>query len=244
MLQAIRMPAFDLAVQAGADVLETDIHWTKDQVAVMCHDGTVDIVSNGHGPICNMTLNEIKKLDFGYRFSLDGGVSYPFRGKGIEIPTLAEVLLRYPMIRINIDVKPKYGIHIGGLIRELEYYGALARVGLASFHHQVLLQIRNRCPDISTSASPREVAQFILSTYMSIFNQGAWPFDTLQVPPSQYGIRVITARFMEGARKQRIPVHVWTIDNGDQMSHLVKQGVSGIVTNCPKLAVQVVRNKG
>jgi glycerophosphoryl diester phosphodiesterase len=233
------IPAFDRAVEVHADVLETDIHWTKDHEIVISHDDTVDRCSNGHGLIRNMTLRELHQLDYGYRFSVDGGRTFPFRGKGIKIPTLEEILLRYSGIRINIDIKPHSGERISNLIHQIDACRSLSRVGLASFHHDVLVKVRKMCPDISTSASPQEVAYFLAMSSMP-FGHRKYAFDTLQVPVRQYGINVVTPRFIKKAKLLKIPVHVWTIDVIEEMKRFVNMGVSGIVTNRPREAVQAL----
>ncbi len=231
--------AFDLAVDAKADVLETDIHWTRDNEIVISHDDTVDSSSNGHGFILDMTLSELLQLDFGYHFSLDGGITFPYRGQGIKIPTLEELLLRYSGIRINIDIKPRFGARISDLIQKIDDCKALNRVGLASFHHNVLTKVRQMCPVISTSASPKEVACFIAEPYLKR-SPSEYPFDSLQVPVREYGIKIVTPRFIAKARVNKIPIHVWTIDNVEEMRSLIRMGVSGVVTNRPREAVKAL----
>jgi glycerophosphoryl diester phosphodiesterase len=97
--------AYERSIELGVDVLEMDIHMTTDGEIVIRHDPTVDATTNGNGAICDLTLSEIKALDAGYTWTADGGQTYPFRGKGITIPTLKEVLGDFPNIRLNIDIK-------------------------------------------------------------------------------------------------------------------------------------------
>ena len=98
--------AFERAVEMGADILEMDIHASADGVLIVHHDDTVDRTTNGSGAIRDHTLTELKELDAGYHWSADGGETYPFRGKGMRIPTLEEVLEAFPKTRLNIDIKP------------------------------------------------------------------------------------------------------------------------------------------
>src|SRR5690348_8923683 len=94
------LPAFKQGVACGADALELDIQTTSDGELVVIHDPTVDRTTDGSGPVAAYTLEKLQRLDAGYRLSLDGGATYPFRGQGITIPTLREVFERFPQMRI------------------------------------------------------------------------------------------------------------------------------------------------
>jgi len=98
------MAAFTNAVNMGVDVLETDLHITKDGQLVAIHDPTIDRTTNGHGKVADMTLEEIQKFDAGYQFKdLQG--NYSFRGKGINIPTAEEMLQSLGNTRIEMEIK-------------------------------------------------------------------------------------------------------------------------------------------
>ncbi|HCR70844.1 MAG TPA: glycerophosphodiester phosphodiesterase, partial [Anaerolineae bacterium] len=90
------MFAFQNAVDLGVDVLEMDLHITKDNVLVLIHDETIDRTTNGSGEVELMTLEEIKTYDAGYDWSRDEGATFPFRGQGITISTLEEVFTAFP----------------------------------------------------------------------------------------------------------------------------------------------------
>jgi glycerophosphoryl diester phosphodiesterase len=232
------LPAFEIAVREGADVLETDMHWTKDGCIVLCHDETVDRTSNGEGPIKDFTLEELKQLDFGYRFTPDGGKTYPYRGRGIQIPTLREAVQAFPDIRFNIDIKPSRPVYLRRFIREICELGAESRILIASFHHHVLQRFRALNPSIATSASVRECGHFCVRLWAGLDKQRRMPFDAFQVPVDAFGIPVITKRFVECAHRVGKKVHVWTVDDPKTMVELLKLGVDGIVTNRPDVAVQ------
>ena len=97
--------SFKEAIKEGADILESDLHLTADGEVVLMHDPNVDRTTNGHGPISNMTLQEVKALDAGYCFTTDEGGTYPFRGQGVRVPTLAEFLSTFPDKRVNFEIK-------------------------------------------------------------------------------------------------------------------------------------------
>ena len=78
------LPSFQLAVDMGADGIECDIHLSKDGRFIVCHDDKVDRTSNGTGSISDLTLAEIKALDFGAKFDA--------KFAGTSAPTLEEML--------------------------------------------------------------------------------------------------------------------------------------------------------
>jgi glycerophosphoryl diester phosphodiesterase len=90
------LPAFENALSVGADVLEFDLHASSDGVVVVIHDETVDRTTDGTGAVQAMTFAELRMLDAGYEFTPDGGQTFPYRGMGIQIPTLVEVLAGFP----------------------------------------------------------------------------------------------------------------------------------------------------
>ena len=99
------LPAFRSAFELGVDVIETDVHLTKDGHIVIWHDPTLERNTNGSGTLESHTLNELKALDAGYTFTKDGGRTFPFRGQGVQLATLDEALRALPYARFNIDLK-------------------------------------------------------------------------------------------------------------------------------------------
>jgi glycerophosphoryl diester phosphodiesterase len=235
------LPSFAMAVEQGADALELDVHWTRDGFIVVSHDETIDRCSDGHGPIREMTLAELRRFDFGYRFTADGGRTYPFRGRGVTIPTLREVLTTFPRMRVNIDIKPADPPSLARFVHEIHEAGAEDRVLVASFHHGVLERVRSMHRGLATSASPREAAVFCARTWLGRPPTRV-PYVALQVPPRFWGISVLTPAVMHAAHAAGLKVHVWTIDDPAEMEAMWALGVDGIVTNEPGLA-KVIRDR-
>src|SRR5918912_1660156 len=94
--------AFRLALEAGAGGLELDVHMTRDGHVAVIHDATVDRTTSGTGSVSAMTLEELRSLDAGHNFSSDGGLTHPYRGRDVRVPTLEEVLERFPGVAVNI----------------------------------------------------------------------------------------------------------------------------------------------
>lgn len=107
------IPSMAAAFKAGADIVELDVHITKDNQFAVFHDWTLDCRTNGTGVTRDYTMAELKKLDIGYGYTADGGKTYPFRGKGINVmPSLDEVMKHFPDKPFLIHIKsndPKEG---------------------------------------------------------------------------------------------------------------------------------------
>src|SRR5919109_2850030 len=99
------LPAFELALEAGADALELDVHATADDVAVVVHDPTLDRTTSATGAVATLPLERVRAADAGARFSPDGGRTFPWRGRGLRIPTLDEVLVAFPTTPLVIEIK-------------------------------------------------------------------------------------------------------------------------------------------
>ncbi len=102
--------AFDYAVGLGVDAIEFDIRITRDGVVVVIHDPTLDRTTGGSGQVAQQSVPDLAEVDAGARFSPDGGRTYPFAGKGIGIPTLEELIERYPSTPLLIEIKVAGGV--------------------------------------------------------------------------------------------------------------------------------------
>ena len=98
------LTAFRGAAAMGVDVLEMDVHSSSDGVLVVLHDDTIDRTTDGMGLVHDYPLTALQALDAGYQWTADEGATYPFRGQGIAIPTLAEVLEAFPDAFLNVEI--------------------------------------------------------------------------------------------------------------------------------------------
>jgi glycerophosphoryl diester phosphodiesterase len=149
--------AFQHCIDLGGDVNELDLYRTVDGALVVFHDSTLDRTTNGTGPVATKTLAELKTLDAGYRFTTDGGRTYPYRGQGITIPTIAEVIEQVRGGRFNIDMKSHDNATARALADEIRQLGAEDRVIVGSFDDATVRAFREFAPGVTTLASLVEV---------------------------------------------------------------------------------------
>ena len=227
------LEAFEYSAKMGADVLELDVHATADKKLVVMHDRTVDRTTDGRGRISEMKLDAVKKLDAGYKFSKDGGQTFPFRGKGITIPTLREVFEVFPEITFNIEPKQETPSIIKPLCALIRERKAIDRVIVGSFKQAVIDEFRVECPEVATSASPSEVSQFLALSKTGLDQSYSPPMQALQVPERLGALTAVTKDFVEAAHRRNLKVHVWTVNETKDMQRLIEMGVDGIMTDYP-----------
>ncbi|HJK97572.1 MAG TPA: glycerophosphodiester phosphodiesterase [Polyangiaceae bacterium LLY-WYZ-14_1] len=226
---------FQAGAEAGADVLELDVHLTRDGEIVVLHDDTVDRTTDGTGLVKEMTLAEVRALDAGYAWSPDGGETFPFRGQGVRIPTMGEVFEAFPDAWYVIEIKQADPPMVDPFLAELDRYRMRARSVVASFRQEVLLAFRERAPDVLTSFSEEEVLTLF---FLPMMDEPGYlpPAELLQLPPTSAGIEVFTPRFLERTDRLGLPIHAWTINDRQQMDELLGKGIRGLITDYPDRA--------
>ena len=232
--------AFQQSLALGADMLEMDIHTSADGVLVIRHDPTVDSTTNGSGRIRGFNLSELEKLDAGYTWTDDAGRSFPFRAKGITIPTLEEVFTAFPDAQLNIDIKEKEKGVVEHFCKMLGDFGRLEQVVVGSFHENQLSLFRSECPQVRTAAGVRETRSFYLlsrSRLHRFYRPPAWAF---QVPEAAGRLRLVTPRFIQAAHAHGLLVHIWTVNDTKDMQRLIAWGVDGIMSDYPDRLAEVL----
>jgi glycerophosphoryl diester phosphodiesterase len=232
--------AFERAAASGVDVIETDVRATADGELVFLHDEGVERTTDGSGRVGSMTLAELKKLDAAYRFSLDGGRTFPLRGRGITVPTLREVFAALPQMRFNIEPKQGAPSLAAPLCRLIRDHGKVDRVMVASSSLDVLSEFRRECPEVATSASTGEVASFLALEGAGLASSYSPAMQALQVPERSGVVRVLTHEFVEAAHGRNLRVHVFTINDEEEMRRLIEMGVDGIMTDYPDRLLRVL----
>ena len=209
----------------GADAFELDVRLSRDGAPVVMHDATLDRTTDRTGPVRAQTLADLRTADAGYRFTPDGGRTFPFRGTGVRIPTLDEVLWAFPRMPMLIEIK------------EPEVQAAVRRVLVAEGATGAVrrrLGASGGAPSSSwsrRSPAPPPVAE-ISALYRAVLLRRPPPRVSL---PASVGAREVPAssrcrpRFVAAARSLGCPVHVWTVNETATARALWARGVAGIV---------------
>ncbi len=235
------MEAFRHAVELGADVLDTDMHLTKDGVLVLIHDETVEGTTDGQGAIRDLTLAELKRLDAGYHFTTNGNLSFPYRGRGLTIPTLEELFQAFPDKRFSIEIKPsnpvKTATRFSALLRQ---YHLQQSVLVSSFRQANMDAFRQACPEAATSATPNEVLWFYMLSQLGLTRSLTPKYHSLEVPEYKGPIHILTPRFIQAARGRGLGVEPWTINEIHDLQRVLNLGVDGINTDFPDRLLELI----
>lgn len=220
------LSAFEKALELGAHGIETDVHMTKDGQVVVCHDGRVDRTSDGSGRIYDMTLAQLKELDFGAR--------YPGWQKRETILTLEQLLqwIEPTGLELNIELKFEDVLYpqIESKVLELVAGAGMAqRTIYSSFNHYSLRAIKQadaqaRVGLLYNSAlfEPWRYAAYVGADYIHPY------YVTLQAPD-----------VVKNCHLNHIGVHPYTVNDPEHLAWMCALGVDRIITNYPDRALAV-----
>jgi glycerophosphoryl diester phosphodiesterase len=233
------LAAFDLGLAAGADGLELDVHLSADGVPVVHHDDTLDRTTSGSGPLAERSAAELARVDAGCRFGVNG--EFPFRNQGVHVPTLREVLRRYPDVPIIIEMKVDSREMGEAVAREARATGSIERLCAAGYGARSAAAIRAALPEMAFSACHAEVRLAVYRSWARLPLRRA-AYGVYQVPELAGRLRVVSPRFIRYAHHIGLKVQVWTVDDERDMHRLLEWGADGLITNQPGLAVKVRDN--
>lgn len=238
------LEGFHEGLRMGAGVLELDVHTTGDGTVVVIHDETVDRTTDGSGAICEMTLAEVKRLDAGYRFTPDGGKTYPYRGEGVRIPTMEEVYREFADVPINVEIKGKRPGIEKALWHIIEGAGAEERTLVVSEDSGTIRRFREASDRrVATASSSVELILFWLMGRLRLSGLSKPSYQALQGPETYKGLRIVTSELIRRAHERGLRVDVWTIDHEPDMRRLLGFGVDGIMTDRPDILTRVLRGE-
>jgi glycerophosphoryl diester phosphodiesterase len=214
------MAAFEKAVDLGADVLELDLHLTRDNELVVIHDDSLDRTTDGRGPVHERSLKDLKRLDAGLWFG-QGFV-------GQRIPTLAEVLDRFAgKVPLALEIKAGSTFFPGieeKVVSVLRRHSAIEYSAVASFDHYALRRVKEVEPALRTAA-------LLVGRPVSISAiAGPGKADAMALEAS-----LVTRTEAEACRAAGLQLVVWVVNEPARMRHFIDLGVDGIITDRPDL---------
>ena len=236
--------AFQLALDYGADIIELDIWRSMDGVWVVIHDVNLLRIAGVNKDITQIPFKEIQSLDAAYNFS-DSSGNYLYRDRGYKIPSLEEVFKNFKNEKINIEIKDHRKLGLSDLVELVKKYDMEHKTLFISSHYSVLKEFRKISKNkIATGASKSDIKRMIY------FGNLPWykiPFDAFQMPfyskkVEKYGLK--NPKWIENMRSKGLEVHYWTIDNYEDIKKAFSIGASGVITNRPKVAYELLAQMG
>lgn len=221
--------AFRHAVELGYRYLETDVHVTKDGVLLAFHDSVLDRVTDLKGAIADLTLADVRQAKVGGRE---------------EVPTLAQLFEEFSEARFNIDIKADGAVR--PLADFISAHAAWDRVLVGSFSERRLRRFRRLTGGrVATAGTPLEIAafRFVPSPRLAKLLTRQRP-AALQIPLRRGRLRILTQGLIRRAHAAGLHVHVWTVDDPEEMGAALRLGVDGIFTDRTDLLKNLLSARG
>lgn len=239
------LPSFERGLACGAAILETDVHLTRDGVPVLLHDPDVDRVTESAGPVSELRLEELQRLDAGHCFSPQGGANHPFRGQGFRVPTFEEALNAFPGVRFNVELKDPAPGSVEAAVEVVVRNGredlTLLTAGESDLMDRLRAHVEAKGVPVALGASLADIVEVLRSA------QEGRPPETrsmaLQIPSEFGGRPLVTPELVEHAHVHGIQVHVWTINETAEMAELLALGVDGIVSDHPARVTELLARR-
>ena len=221
------MLAFRKAIEAGADGIELDVHYTKDGQLVIIHDEEIDRTCDGKGLVCDFTFDELQRFDASAGFRGVYGVN--------RIPTLREYFeLVKPLPKFITNIELKTGINVYPGIEKMvldmiKEFGLEDRIIISSFNHFSVARFKALCPEIKCG-----------------FLEGDWILDFGRYT-KEHGVECVHPRYNtvteETAKEIKahgIEINTWTVNTEDEVRRLYNLGVNAVISNYPDMVKKVM----
>ncbi len=235
------LAAFERAAALGADAMEIDVRLTADGRVVVFHDEDTARLTGEPGTVEGRPLSSVQALDVAFSFSTDGGATHPLRGAGIRVPTFAEALARLPGMRFNVDAKTEDAALAEALAADVVAADAVDRVCVGSFFDAQAERLGRLLPDAARYLPQDAATCHVLNAKSG--GQGAGcpkGYDLADLPHRLGVMTVVDRKVVDYFHARGMPVHVWTVDDEQEMRELLAIGVDGIVTDRPDLLARVM----
>lgn len=226
------MEAFRLAVELGADAIELDVHLTDDGQLAVIHDETLDRTTDRGGPVASLTMDDIRAADAGANFHRTDDAGFAFRGRGLRVPSLPEVLEWLPpSLGLVIEIKARAAVD--SLVEALRGHPVRDgdRLQVISFDQPSIERIHELDPSIPTGylLVPGESVEPALTWASSRGHAAVHPWE------GDLGLDPMPTLAQAQAFGLRVGCYV--VNDPTRMQHLAACGIWGFVTDQPDVAV-------
>ncbi len=233
--------SFQRAIELGAQAIEFDVQETADGVWVVHHDETVNRTTNGRGLIRTMPWSDVSQLDAGYRFEPADERGFPWRGRGLRVPRLVDVLDALPQTKLVIEIKTRQREAAPRLAAFLEAHQAQEHSLVCSFYDELLIEFRRHAPMCATGAGSGEAGQFIMGCYLRRTLPAELPYQALTIPRHHRGLPLVTRAVTSAAQRRGMHIQVWTINRPARMRKLYDRGAQAMTSDYPDRALAVLK---
>ena len=238
------MMAFENSVSLGIQILELDIHRTQDSVLVIHHDASIERLTNKTGIIKEMTWEDLQGVDGAYNWTINGE-DYPYREKGVQIISLAQLVEKYPDKLYDIEIKqrdPPIEYDLCNMLRKYDL--AIDQAIVASFYDETINRFHDVCPEVAISLSVDKGTKLYILSRVGL--ERLLPINAViaQLPlqfPSPLGELSLDKRYINAFSKGDRQVWVWTVDDSVKMREVLEMGVHGILTDRPNILMSVTQ---
>jgi glycerophosphoryl diester phosphodiesterase len=225
--------AMKLSMAAGADVNDADVHITSDGVLVAIHDATIDATTDGSGVVSDMTFAQLEAFDAGAKFAGPNN-DFPFRGKGVRIPKIEDILTTFPNVLTSLEFKV-HGNAPKAMCTLLRRLNQTKNVYMSSKTDDMIEEFNNFCPEVVSTVTDAMVP--IMREAQASGSAWCSPVPIGQ-PPYREGR--ITAESLKWSHDHGLATYTWTVDDPKTITDLVSLGVDAIYTTRPDVARKIV----
>lgn len=227
------LQSFERAIEMGVHALEFDVQLSADGVPMVIHDPTLDRTTDGTGPVAAYSAEGLRQFDAGYGFQTGDG-DFPFRSGGLRISTLADVIDAFPDTPVVIEMKSDGGADLAhATARVIRDHHAEDRVIVGSFESSLLNIVRKRLPRVRTNFGNTEVRNLFVLHLLRLHRLAPRPGDVLMLPRRYKRHELATPGFRRATRDVGLQMHIWTVNEPDEMRFMIDLGVDGILTDYP-----------
>jgi glycerophosphoryl diester phosphodiesterase len=235
-------PAFEEAHALGVDGFELDVHVSRDGEVMVIHDDDLARTTGSSGLVTALTVDQLSEADAGATFSpADAPGTFPFRGRGVRIPRLRDLLVAFRDELFIIELKGVDAIVAERALDVVRETDSLDRVCFGGFSWRMLRALRRLEPGVCSSASREETRWSLYGSWLHL--SPGWAraggVRAFQVPEMAGLTRVVSPRFLAAAHAADLLVQVWTVNDEADMRRLAAWGVDGLITDRPDRARQI-----